>query len=142
MRFTPIVNPRRNLDAWGDGIFGAKRGARLHKGRDYQYAVGEEFLSPVDGTVTKIGLPYANDIYRYVEILSSNREVIFRCFYINPSVQKGDKVISGQRIGFVQNLQLRYNEHMTNHVHVECIVDPAFFFDNVAPQRQRGSTWV
>lgn len=141
MRYTPIVNPRRNLDAWGDGIFGATRGASLHKGRDYQYAVGEEVRSPVDGTVTKIGLPYANDTYRYVEILSSKREAIFRLFYVTPTVTKGQKVISGQRIGFAQDLTRRYNQDMTNHIHVECIVDPAFFFDNVAPQRG-GSTWV
>jgi murein DD-endopeptidase MepM/ murein hydrolase activator NlpD len=64
----------RGTDAWGDGSFKASRngGKREHKGIDYESVAGDAIFSPVDGTVTKLGYPYApkpgDEItYRYVE---------------------------------------------------------------------------
>lgn len=141
MNIQPIMNTHRGLDAYGDGAFASNRVNRMHKGRDYQYAVGEAFRTPVAGVIRRIGLPYASEEYKLIELLTDKKEMIWRYFYVKPSVAVGDHVASGQIVGYVQNIQKKYGELMQNHVHVECIVDPAWLFQNLA-RETRGPTWV
>lgn len=129
MRVIPIINPQRDHDAWGDGHFGASRGGRPHMGRDYVFFVGEAVRCPVSGTVGRIGYPYSGDMeYRLIEVLTPDHKMIWRFFYVDPSVKPGDVITAGMEIGTAQDIQKKYNRQMTNHIHVECIVDPEFFF--------------
>jgi len=133
MRIIPISNPKREHDSWGDGHFAASRGGRPHMGRDYEFAIGEAVRCPVAGTVGRLGYPYAgNAEYRLIEVLTHNRKMLWRFFYVRPAVRAGDVLEAGDTIGVAQDIQKKYDRKMTNHVHVECIVDPEFFFDGRA----------
>lgn len=130
---TTIYNPNlvsRDRDDWGSGAFAASRGGRFHHGRDFEAAEGQEVESPVSGRVLRIGWPYANEHYRLIEILETSS--LWRFFYVLPCVVVGDVVTKGQLIGHCQNISARYQdpdrEPMTNHVHIECLVDPALLF--------------
>jgi len=114
---------KRGIDAFGSGAFGSSRGDRKHKGIDYACEPGTEILSPCIGKVTKIGYPYPNSTYRYVEVtdLSKLRN---RVFYIKPVVKKGDQVTVLTVIGKAQDIAKKYStEHkkMVNHVHYEIL---------------------
>ena len=104
----------RGVDIFGSGDFGAPRGDRVHTGTDFRCVV----VAPVAGEVTKIGYPYSDDLsYRYVQITDSDGYDV-RCFYVDPSVQVGDRVVVGTEIGTMQSLQGRY-PGIIDHVHVE-----------------------
>ena len=118
----------RGVDAWGDGAFKASRVDREHKGIDYESEVNDAVYSPVKGTVTKLGYPYAprpddKITYRYVEITSEagNRH---RLFYVEPSCGFGVLVDNETIIGITQDIQARYSTPdrvMKNHIHYEII---------------------
>jgi murein DD-endopeptidase MepM/ murein hydrolase activator NlpD len=110
----------RGCDGYGSGAYGASRGDRTHNGIDFQAPCGAAILSPVDGTVTRLGYPYSDDLsYRYVEILT-RAGLKHRIFYIDPIVQLGDKIAAGDPIGRVQDVAGRYDRHlMKNHIHYE-----------------------
>lgn len=132
MKVFPITNAPRSIDGFGSGAFAASRGSRIHKGKDYEFKVGEVFKSPVGGTVIRIGWAYTGWGYRIVELLSFDKTVLFRFFYVAPVVKKGDRVEAEQILGHAQDIKAKYGNGMTNHIHVECIVDPdAFFIDQL-----------
>lgn len=110
----------RGRDGYGSGAFLASRGSRLHNGFDLAAPVGTGILSPVAGTVTKIGYPYADDLsYRYVQILDG-RGRRHRVFYVDPLVLVDDTIEVDDLLGTAQDLTTRYNQFlMTNHVHYE-----------------------
>lgn len=127
---------KRGWDDWGSGEFGSSRGSRVHKGIDYTCAPQTLIAAPVDGFVTKLGYPYAEDLsYRYVEITDSQGHK-HRVFYILPTVAVGLKVFKGSLIGTAQDVASRYtqpNKIMKNHIHYEILnttgtpVDPEEF---------------
>lgn len=107
----------RRCDGHGCGHYGASRGTRTHKGVDLNCKPKTLVYSPVAGTVTKIGYPYSDDLsYRYVEI--SEQGYAFRVFYVDPLVEKGQKVSKTTIIGEAQDLRDRYSG-IQNHVHFE-----------------------
>lgn len=117
--------PKRGQDAWGSGAFGASRGTRSHKGIDYCCYPDTAIESPVDGTVTKLGYPYSDDLsFRYVEVTDSNK-YRHRLFYVAPLVVKGEEIIAGKIVGTAQDIAGRYRDEskpaMTNHVHYEIL---------------------
>lgn len=118
--------PVRVSDGWGQGHFGASRGTRSHNGTDYLCHTGESITSHVDGVVTKIGYPYADDLsFRYVEVTTKDG-LRHRWFYVSPSVAVGDSIMVGGRVGAVQDIQARYKKknparYMGNHVHYEVL---------------------
>jgi len=68
-----IITPKRGTDGYGSGEFGASRSNRTPHGVDYACYPGSQLLSPVKGSVTKLGYPYRDDMaYRYVEITDCN----------------------------------------------------------------------
>jgi len=108
----------RGTDTWGSGYFHAPRGNRKHNGIDFAIAKDSYVLSPISGTVTKIGYPYADDLsYRYIQI-TSNENYRWRLFYIEPSINKGDVISVGDVLGTVQDLDTRYPD-ITSHIHIE-----------------------
>lgn len=119
--------PKRGVDDWGDGEFQASRGGlKKHKGIDYACYPGTAIQSPVNGLVTKLGYPYADDLsYRYVQIKTED-EKKHRFFYVEPSVKVGDYVHFGDCIGEAQDIAGRYstpNKVMKNHIHYEILVN-------------------
>jgi hypothetical protein len=83
--------------------------------------------STVTGRVTAIGTLYgrprtagrAEPTYRYVEVTTPDRFAT-RHFYVEPTVKLGDEVEGGSSVlGVAQDLTKRYDDEMTNHVHVE-----------------------
>jgi hypothetical protein len=120
------VNPTghgiRQIDAWGSGAFGASRdgGARQHLGVDYIAALNQSVLAAVDGTIYRLGFPYANDLsYRYVGIETAKGHQV-REMYVDPApnIQPGAKVSAGDVIGTYQSLQKRFPS-ITEHIHLD-----------------------
>lgn len=111
-------------DPEGDGAFAAPRGAKRHKGVDYEFEEGQEVLSPVDGIVTRLGWAYKNDIYRLIEILSHKGYLLWRFLYVKPEVHAGQHVKLDQTIGTAQAVSNRYGTEMKDHVHVEININP------------------
>ena len=120
------ILPHRGTDDWGSGAFGANRGRRTHKGIDYACYPDTRILSPVNGEVTKLGYPYADDLsYRYVQITDMNGYQ-HRLFYVEPGVDMGDHVLFGDLVGTAQDIAGRYKtpeKYMKNHIHYEILVD-------------------
>ena len=120
------VLPLRGTDDFGSGEFQAPRGSRNHKGIDYACYPNTAIRSTVEGKVTKLGYPYADDMsFRYVEI-TDNQKAKHRFFYVNPVVDIGDIVTPDWSIGTSQNIAGRYKtdkKTMRNHIHYEILVD-------------------
>lgn len=109
--------PMRKCDDQGCGHFGASRGSRLHNGIDLACNPGTAICSPINGKVTKIGYPYANDLsIRYVQVTSNGYD--YRVFYVEPCVEVGDSVTVNDVIGAAQELE-SMNRGGTQHVHFE-----------------------
>ena len=117
--------PQRKTDAQGSGAFGSSRGSRTHNGVDYACYPGSAVLSPVDGVVTKLAYPYADDLfYRYVEVTAPDG-THHRVFYIDPTVTMNLKVKAGvTQLGVSQ--ELKY-DGITQHVHYEIKDTPTTF---------------
>ena len=120
----------------GSGHYKADRGGRQHRGIDFICEEGDEVLSPVRGDITKIGRPYANEDYRYVEITNWNNRRI-RIFYVTAQVAVGQAVDKHEPIGFAQCINNRkssdgrtYGERgMQNHIHLECMQPDGSFIN-------------
>ena len=136
-----VLPEKREKDNWGEGHFGASRGARKHKGQDFYQPPGRIVYCSIPGKVTKIGYPYADDLsFRYVQITDSdgNRQ---RYFYVEPfvgncrSVVLGQRLAKGDQIGVVQDLTGRYNTPergpIPNHFHFEVISPDGEYIDPI-----------
>ena len=111
-----IIPPTRN-DEQGLGHYRAPRGSRIHNGIDYACFPQSEILSPVSGTVTKLGYPYSADLsWRYVQVSVDGRH--HRVFYVEPLVEVGQSVDENTVIGRVRDIGERY-PGMTPHIHYE-----------------------
>lgn len=114
----------RQCDRQGCGFFGASRGNRDHNGIDLICDPDTIIECPVEGVVSKLGYPYAeNTDTRYVEVKVTNpfngeSDYFYRFFYITPACEVGDKVNIGNVLGYSQEL-----ESMTRggqqHIHFE-----------------------
>ena len=125
----------RGSDKHGSGDWKSPRaGGKTHNGVDIGAPPLSLVMSPVSGTVTKLGWPSDNpkkQHLRYVQITDhfGNRH---RCMYISPTVVKGAAVEKGiTQIGVSQDLTLIY-KGMLNHVHYE-IIDNTGRFRNPLP---------
>ena len=123
LRFLPILFPTRvrKEDAHGAGHYGASRssGLRSHKGVDLVAAVNQDVFSPFSGQITKINQVYSGDSrYRGLTIEGSGawQGIRAKLFYVNSLLKKGDVVESGDVIGNVQDLGVKY-PGITIHVH-------------------------
>ena len=125
-------------DAAGSGYYNAPRGDRRHNGIDFVCPVGKGLVSPVSGTVTKLGYCYGDDPkWRYVQVTDSN-EFAHRFFYVSPTIAVGVQVQKGLHVlGFAQDITERYpDQGMTPHTHYEVKsgpshVDPELFLEEV-----------
>ncbi len=115
----------RSHDPLGAGHYGATRGSRLHRGIDLVAEKGDVLLSPVSGTITKIGFCYSDDLsYRYIQVTEKQGGTItlhHRFFYVEPICKYrtiGSTVLCGDKIGLVQEIVKRY-PNITPHFHYE-----------------------
>lgn len=115
-------------DSMGDGVFGARRGSRTHRGVDYLTYEGQAILSPVPGRVSKLGYCYGSGIggassvdpLRYVEVTGPTGQLRHRFFYVRGYVSVGDIVRKNQVICFADDVCRRYPDTaMQSHVHYE-----------------------
>lgn len=126
-----IKTPERGKDSWGNGMFGAPRGTRLHMGVDFAAWPESILLSPVKGKVTKHGYPYGDDLsYRYIQIVDRNGWR-HRFFYVEPLADLGTSVKVGDEIGIVQDITHRYRipKGMVPHIHYEIIDVDGLYID-------------
>jgi murein DD-endopeptidase MepM/ murein hydrolase activator NlpD len=129
-----IQPPLRVVDNWGQGHYGAPRGSRKHKGKDFACYPGSIIRSVKSGIVTKIGYPYDDDNdhdgkpdFTYVEITDTNG-CKARYFYVKPCIAKGEWAYRGDVIGETQELGKKY-EGITEHMHFEVKNEDGIFFD-------------
>lgn len=117
-----VIDCETRNDPEGLGYFNAPRGDRKHTGHDFAVRPGAEILSPVDGTVGRIGYAYGDDLsYRIVDIRTSDG-YRHRLFYVAPAVEWGDPVNTGMVIGIAQDVSRYYNSSvMIPHVHYEIL---------------------
>jgi len=113
-----LVPTIRQSDKYGSGWYHAPRGTRKHNGIDPIAMPGAGVICPVEGVVTKLGYPYADDLsYRYVQITDANH-YDWRFFYVSPGVAVDEIIPSGSVIGVVQDIANRYPD-ITPHFHLE-----------------------
>ena len=117
-----IIPPLRGTDRWGSGEYLAARGGRVHRGIDIACYKGSTILSPVSGTVTKLGYPYNpadpdKGKFRYVQI-TDDAGADHRIFYVEPLVGVSNYVERDDPIGVSQGIASLY-PGMTDHVHYE-----------------------
>jgi hypothetical protein len=128
----PTGKDLRQTDAYGCGEFGASRdgGSRDHEGVDFKADAGQPLVAPISGYVSKIGYAYPGDeTLKFVEITNPALHYEARVFYIDPSVQVGDAVAIGRRIGVHHTLERKYPGGMTDHVHLELMDTHGTRFD-------------
>lgn len=108
------------MDTHGSGHFWASRdgGERHHLGVDFIAVPGDEVLSPIDGTVKRLGWAYINDDFGLIEITGRGRHegVKVELLYLAPYVRKDQTVTAGQVVGHAQDVSKRY-AYITPHVH-------------------------
>lgn len=103
-------------DRAGKGFYLASRAGRLHYGVDFESTPGEPIRCSVRGKFIKVGLPYRNNHYRYIEI--RNKDLFMRYFYVEPVIK--DSYSDGDVVGLAQNIAAKYDgSGMINHVHFE-----------------------
>lgn len=118
-------------DTQGSGHFGAGRGNRRHKGRDFIAVAGQPFPSIVTGKVIRIATPYKND-KTYSGVVVKAGPISIKMFYVRPTVKPGDSIRRGDPIGIAQDISKRYpakkpDGAMTPHIHVEARFKKALF---------------
>lgn len=119
-----VVPLHVRIDPAGSGHFGARRGGRSHRGIDYRCTPGLGVLSPAIGYVSKLGYCYSDDLtWRYVQVTDTGG-LFHRLFYVDPSLQVGDRVTTESVVGVAQDISTRYpGQQMRPHVHYEVMRD-------------------
>ena len=128
--------PVMRNDVKGNGWFGAKRGARLHRGYDIVITKGQKIYAPFDCTYKRMFNVYeGNTKYKGIEIVGKGEfsEFTAKLMYVSPTLFKGDNCKAGEQIGIGQAIsQKTGNNGMINHVHFELykngiLVNPSLY---------------
>lgn len=127
----------RVSDVFGQGRFGASRGARLHNGVDFYVEAGHDVYSPIFGKVVRVAVPYKSD-ERFkglvIEGVGRYQGYSVKLFYLDPHKGiVGKTVKQGEVIGTAQDLTIKYSG-ITNHIHFEItfkgiLIDPSRFLE-------------
>ena len=137
--FNPTGGVLRS-DKWGDGKFGASRGAaRLHAGIDICGNPGSYVSSPVDGFVVRTGMPYSNDNgpWNCYLLIREEDGTEWRLFYVIPlGGIVGTTVHRGQAVATLADVGAKYGTHpikkrMSPHTHIECWVNGTRIDSNI-----------
>ena len=119
-RLSPVVEQQkiRGCDPEGCGYFGAPRGSRLHNGIDVITVKGQPIKAPIDGVIERYAFPYDGDL-NYKGLVIRNSKYYIKMFYLEPTIERGTEVNSGDVIGISQDISEKWGDDMTTHVHVE-----------------------
>ena len=106
---------------------------RFHGGVDYVTKPGEQIVAPMTGTIRVIGAIYKTENRGLTGVEIWNQTHRVSVFYVTPNagIKNGVTVQKGMPIGTSQDLHVKYDARMTNHVHVQIIdnqgrrVDPS-----------------
>jgi hypothetical protein len=117
----------RQIDAAGDGTFGASRdgGTRKHLGLDLISHSGDNVLAPCMCEVTHIGLAYAGSTLGSLHLKGWDDwgAYTFKLLYVQPEVTVGEILRVGEVIATTQDVAGYYagrgTKGMTGHVHFE-----------------------
>ena len=144
MLILPWVKPyrgRRNTDPQGSGVFGASRdgGARKHLGLDLISVTGDEVVSPIYGTIVRIGWAYPDGKLGSLHIEGSGQHkgASVKLLYVKGSLHSGVDVEPGDVIGYAEDVAAYHaakgHDGMTNHVHGELtlVVDPGQYLPSL-----------
>ena len=118
-----ILNPTGGVtrnDSYGQGFFGAPRGAGDHRGTDFTLpqGPGQAVLAPITGRFDRIAYPYPDDTETMGGVFS-NRDITIKMFYFKPDESLlRCKVTMGQVVGVAQDISLLY-PGMTPHIHLQ-----------------------
>lgn len=129
-----MLNPTggkiRNDEA-GAGHHGAPRGSRKHNGTDFECDLGQEVISPIDGTVERYSFPYVGD-NTYKGLVIANERMSITMFYLQPTVPEGTVVKAGEVVGHAQDISLKHGG--TAHIHLRVnSIDPMLLVDEKMP---------
>lgn len=124
-----LINPTgkgmRN-DSKGLGHHGAPRGHRKHNGVDLIVTPGQDILMPVDGIITRVSMPYADD-ERWLGAYIVNPRIEIKMWYFVPNLL-GMELNVGAVIGTAQDIGEKY-EGVTPHIHLRIVkIDPLLLF--------------
>ena len=117
----------RQIDAAGDGSFGASRdgGTRKHLGLDMISHPGDNIIAPCECEVTRISVAYANTNLGSIHLKGWDTwgAYTFKLLYAQAEVTVGEILHRGEIIGVAQDVASYYAEKgiggMTNHCHFE-----------------------
>lgn len=107
------------IDRAGNGMYGASRGLRKHKGCDFLCIPGQEVYAPISGTVEREAKPYADK--EYSGLVIQGKHMSAKMFYLIPARDIiGKQVHRGDVVGYAQDISQNYpGEVMKPHVHIE-----------------------
>jgi len=121
---------RVRQDAKGDGRFGAPRsGHRQHRGIDLLAPLNTPVRAIRSGTVVQVDT-HRGGLGRYVEIAHGDGLTSLYAHLATATVEKGDRVVQGQRIGTVGKTGNARHRWIEPHLHLEVarwgeVFDPA-----------------
>lgn len=132
---SPTGKGIRQPDDFGYGHYGAHRGDKIHRGKDYACVPGQSIVMPFTGDIVRLSYPYKDDL-RYCGVLLRHPYYEVYVWYIDPMRQLvGHRVGQGEKIGTAQDIAEKYNtdeKHMNPHVHLQIkSVDPDWFVIDV-----------
>ena len=122
-----LINPTGGnirSDSMGCGLYGAPRGDRKHNGLDYCCDPGQTVVSPIDGKIIRVALPYAGA--KYTGLMIEGHQITITMFYISPLPYiVGKDVKAGDVVAIAQDISEKYGHGMLPHVHLRIdSIDP------------------
>jgi len=118
---SPTGQRVRESDKWGSGRYRASRGKKVHHGCDYICEPGQEVVSPINGLIVRLKIPYSETVSGvfFSGVLIQAKNCVITLFYFEPykDLIKG-KVSLGQPIGIAQDISLKY-PGITPHIHLQ-----------------------
>jgi len=109
-------------------IMASPRAGRKHNGIDLLCEPGQPIMSPVDGKISRIARPYADDTHFSGVVIDAHR-ISIKMFYIEVDKSRiGQSVKAGDIIGRAQDISKKYGGGMLPHIHLQIDrCDPLLF---------------
>jgi len=136
---SPAGHMQIRIDRKGSGLFGAPRGWRLHQGIDLEMQPGAQVISPEDGKLIRVMLPYGKDS-PFRGLIIKSRKLIHKLMYTDIASAEliGTRVTEGQVVGILQDIRERYGREIKPHLHWEICIDPEYLITELMEVRKDG----
>lgn len=123
--FLPYVFPIRGGHAFGlsAGRFGAGRSGHSHQGQDTFAACGTRLVAARGGRVQYAGYQGAAGNYLVIDGAGTTRDFMYAHLRSRALVGKGDRVYTGQTIGYVGDT----GDAVGCHLHFEILTAPGWY---------------